>query len=174
MNLFETLVSTFQNPALGNLFLLLAAVIGVAGNYRLYQNRQSHRRDTMRVALLSEIISMQPAVRDLDHQTTLNEMNTHFPEFFLSNNVYDSIGSELGLLTEEEVSVVVDFYTKASKVQAVGKREPGNVFVEASDRELFGSLLTAAKEIEKHVDSSKIDTGAMDDPLATAESELFI
>ena len=169
--MISTFHNTLQNPAVGNLFLLFAAIIGVGGNYWLYIKKRSHRRDTLRLALLSELTSMQPTIRDLDYQSSSAEMDTGHPEYFLSNNVYDGNSGNLGVLTEEEVIAIVDFYTQAAKVQAVGKRDPKNIFIEASDRQLYELLYNAINEVEKHVELEDSSVESIDEPISTYTTE---
>jgi hypothetical protein len=169
MTIGEAVIDVLRSQVTGNIVLLVAAVIGVGGNFWLWRRKRKHRRETLRVALLSEIVSMQPAIKRLDHQDPSEEIT---PEFFLSNNVYDGNAAEIGSLTEEEVASLVEFYTQASKLQAVAKREPGRVFVEASNRQVYSKLISAVKAIESNLNSEiRIGSTEFEPPLEPWKSE---
>lgn len=57
MSLLGILADILANPGVGNLLLLIAAIIGVGGSYWLYERRLDDRRDATRRTLKAEIES---------------------------------------------------------------------------------------------------------------------
>lgn len=167
----KTLLEIAQNEAFGNILLLIAAIIGVAGSYYIYYIKMEHQRKTLRIALLSEILSMEEMVRELAFQSDLNEMETVQPEIFLTNNIYDGNADKIGLLTEDEVKAIVEFYSNASKVQAAGNRQDGTIFIEAAERNLHSKLVRAIQELSSQMDSKPSELSELEDPIESYQSK---
>lgn len=109
LNLLWDLLS---QRAVGNLFLLLAAIIGVGGSYGLYWKRQKDRRDRLRHALKAELEAM-----DFFNQWP-NEFEDTVPSHsILSTKTYEANADGLGLLSKKEIDAIVDFYTSARIIQ---------------------------------------------------------
>ncbi|WP_436910376.1 hypothetical protein [Halosimplex marinum] len=105
MDLFEIL----SNPGVGNLLLLFASIIGVAGSYTLYKIRLKDRKSAMRQALKAEIESG----KSLDTWVQEKDQNENPPaQIIHATAAYDSHVEDLGLLTDEEIANVSEFYSK--------------------------------------------------------------
>jgi hypothetical protein len=115
-----------ENPAIGNVFLLLASIIGIAGSFILYEKRKSDNRAKLKRALAFEIREMDleetvdtlESINDPPPQTRLNEAQIP-PADALPTTVYESNTGDLGLLDESEIDEVVDFYTTIIKYKSV-------------------------------------------------------
>lgn len=163
----DSLTSALSNPAVGNFFLLLAAIIGVSGSYWLQEHQRRIRKSRLRRALIAEIESMQPAIKSLDHLylEDYQQYNSwEHPELFLSNNVYDSNTQNIGDLTNEEVTAVVEFYSAASKAQGAANRNAVNAFTEVSNRRVYAKLLNALAELSSNVDGFRPNIDDFDEP----------
>lgn len=100
-----------QNPATGNLFLLLASLVGVGGSYWLYRKKQADLRDNTRQALLSEI----------EQSTYFDSWDGDVSEIPMQkvvfNSAYKGHMDNIGLLTNKEVNSVVNYYSQAEILQ---------------------------------------------------------
>lgn len=113
------IVDVLEHPAAGNAFLLIASFVGVGGSYLLYLKRKIDSREKLRGAIESEIRQMSQIPDTVEN---LNGLSTPPPESKLTassvppaeafpTTVYEENASEFGLLVEEELENVVDFYT---------------------------------------------------------------
>lgn len=152
---------------------VFGALLGSFGTYLVKRRTQAkaeqQQADRLRHALRSELISMQPMLRDLDYQTDPHELDTDHPEYFLSNDVYRGSIQEIGLLTESETIAVVEFYSQAGKVQAVGNNSPENIFIEVGERRLYERFLGAIGEIEENLEDIEPAHEAFDPPIPVIE-----
>ena len=96
-----------SQPAVGNLLILFAAIIGVGGSWKIYQRRLSNRADSVRRSLISEIES-NDIWNEVDDEAIIHDV--------YSTTVYESAGSDIGLLTDEEVSAVSEVYALTTKL----------------------------------------------------------
>lgn len=120
-------VDSLRHPAVGNLFLLFASIIGVVGSYLLYLNRRKDRREKLKRALAFEISEMDQLPQASD---TLEGLSEAPPSSRLSaskippaeafpTTVYESNTSDLGLMSDDELESVVDFYTSMIQYKGV-------------------------------------------------------
>ncbi|MEF8773006.1 hypothetical protein [Halodesulfurarchaeum sp.] len=116
-----------NDPATGNLFLLLASLIGVIGSFLLYIKRRRDRRRKLTQALLTELEGMENMDNSAD---TLSSLSEKPPESRVSpskvppaesfpTTVFDNNTSELGLLSEDDLAATVNFYTALHKHKAI-------------------------------------------------------
>ncbi|WP_410765649.1 hypothetical protein [Haloferax sp. DFSO60] len=152
MWMFEVLVESLQSTALGNIILLVAAFVGVAGNYWLYLRKQDRRRVNLRQALYAEMSSMKPVVRAIDKEHDVITMDPIDPRSFVVDYIYRSSSDELGLLSEEEVAAIVDFYSTAISIQDLVGDEYHVVYEQVSRRDLAKKLDSALVELESSGD----------------------
>ena len=121
------LVEVLKHPAIGNSFLLIASVIGIIGSYILYRNRLRNNRQKLKRALAFEVSQMKKLNEAAD---TLEGLSSPPPESRLSaskvppaeafpTEVYESNTSDLGLLTDQELKDVVDFYTSMLRYKGI-------------------------------------------------------
>lgn len=96
---------------LNALALFVPAMIGVFGSYGIYKKRQGDTRSNLREAFLAEMEGTEFLNRWPDSNYTVPAHN------FVSVSVYESNTNRLGLLSEKEVSAVVQYYTRAKSVQ---------------------------------------------------------
>lgn len=109
----------------GNLFVLLAAIIGVGGSYAIYWKRRRDEIKNLRSALKAEIEQMSylgqlPEDWESDgHVPRENKIPTELvpPPGHISTTVYEENASELGYLTAGETRKIVEFYGMISYVK---------------------------------------------------------
>ena len=112
-----------DDPATGNLFLLIASVIGVAGSYFLYIKRRRDSRRKLKRALVTELNGMENLQDTAD---TLNSLSERPPSARISSSkvppaesfsttVYVENSTNLGLLSDDNLEGVVAFYTELNK-----------------------------------------------------------
>lgn len=103
-----SLLDILANPGIGNLLLLIAAIIGVYGSYWLYQVRLDDRRDATRRALKAEIESAS----GLDTLIRQDAISGSPPEQILHpTTAYEGHIEEIGLLDDEEIDLISVFYS---------------------------------------------------------------
>lgn len=109
MNIIEIL----GNPAFGNIFIVIAAVIGFLSSYWLYIQRNKDRRSAIRRALKQEIESN--SVLNTWAQDRQNRGNHTRPpsQIIQPVSVYQNNNTDLGLLTVEEIEALTDYYSRA-------------------------------------------------------------
>ena len=116
-----------RHPAIGNLFLLFASIIGVVGSYLLYLHRRKDRRQKLKRALAFEICEMNQLTQA---SNTLEGLTEPPPSSRLSaskippadafpTTVYESNTSDLGLMSDDELQSVVNFYTSILQYKGV-------------------------------------------------------
>lgn len=118
-NIGDIVVAILENPAVGNLFLLLASIIGVAGSYRLYRKRRTDSRNKLRRALAYEIWQMDQidsTAQNLENLTNgppARELTSSSipPAETFPTTIYEANAPELGRLPNSELKSVIDFYT---------------------------------------------------------------
>lgn len=102
--------NALANPGVGNLLLLIAAVIGVYGSYYLYNKRLNDRREAMRRALKAE---MESAFL-LDTMIRKGTVGDEVPSDEIHpTTVYEATVDEIGLLTDKEIGLITEFYSSA-------------------------------------------------------------
>lgn len=171
MSLVDSISRVLVSVGVGNLFLVIAAIIGVAGSYWVYLKKLEHKQETLRVALIYEICSMEESIRKMDASPDAAMMANPHPEVFLSDKIYEYNSDDIGLLSPAEVAAVTDFYTSASVVQEAAKNDPENAFILISNSELYNKLLKAFNELNSHVDDEyRPDNSSFEEPVETARS----
>ncbi|WP_411967120.1 hypothetical protein [Haloferax sp. YSSS75] len=96
---------------LNALALFVPAMIGVSGSYYIYRTRQNDLEENLRTAFLAEM-------EGVEYLDMWPETNYTVPTYnFLSLSVYESNSDSLGVLTNEEVEAIVQYYTRAKSVQ---------------------------------------------------------
>lgn len=114
-------------PWVGNLFVLLAAIIGVGGSYLIYQKRRKDEVKNLKSALKAEIDQMSYlgqlpedwasegyVPREKKIPTELVPPPEH-----ISTTVYEENASELGYLSAEETQKIVEFYGMISYIKSL-------------------------------------------------------
>lgn len=103
------ILGVLANPGVGNLLLVIAAIIGVCGSYVLYKKRLKDRRKATRRTLKSEIES----TKILDTWIRKNEVNELPAQIVHPTTAYENHVDEIGLLTDEEIELISEFYSEA-------------------------------------------------------------
>lgn len=115
----QSFVQYLQNPAVGNLFLLLASILGVFGSYFLYTKRRADSRNSLRRALAQELYQLEQIndasqnLQNLSNGPPGNRLSSSSvpPSEVFPTTVYEANAANLGLLPDQELEKVVDFYT---------------------------------------------------------------
>jgi hypothetical protein len=117
--------STLQNAGgvlgpfgIDNLVLLATAVIGLTGSYVIYRLRLRTRRRRLRKALREEIKAMAPSIYEKARIMSAEDRDSDFyiPTDPAIMTVFSNNSGEIGLLSDDEVEELTDFYTKAAVV----------------------------------------------------------
>jgi hypothetical protein len=101
------------NPGVGNLLLVVAALIGVLGSYMLYSIRLDDRRKSARRAFKKEIGTaslLDTWIREADSEQDIPAQKIH------PTTVYEQNVEDLGLLSDQEVDILVEFYSQLISV----------------------------------------------------------
>jgi hypothetical protein len=93
------------------LSLFVPAMIGVGGTYHVYKKRQEDTKSNLREAFLSEM----EGTEFLENWPTTSGSVPFYK--FLSVSVYESNTDKFGLLSEQEVSAIVRYYSRAKSIQ---------------------------------------------------------
>lgn len=125
-NTAAPIIGVLKNPAVGNVFLLLASVVGVGGSYVLYVKRKADNREKLKRALAFEIREMEleetadtlDGISNPPPQTRLTASQIPPADAF-PTTVYESNTGDLGLLDETEINEVVDFYTTMIRYKSI-------------------------------------------------------
>lgn len=116
-----------NQPWIGNLFVLLAALIGVGGSYVVYQKRRNDEIKNLRSALKAEIKQMSylgqlPEDWKSDgYVPPEHDIPTELvpPPDHISTTVYEENASKLGYLSSEETQKIVEFYGMISYIKSL-------------------------------------------------------
>lgn len=118
--------STVQNSngvlgpfGIDNLVLLATAIIGLGGSYSIYWLRLRTRRRRLRKAIRGEIKAMAPSIYEKAQIMAAEDLES---EFYIPTDptiitVFSNNSGEIGLLSDDEVEEVTNFYTKAAVVR---------------------------------------------------------
>lgn len=109
--------------------IVATILIGFLGSFGLYWKRRRDRRRRLRKAFLYEItgISTQSYAEAIVDGELLRRDGYQIPETSpFSDAVYRANTSKIGLLSDEEVRDVVEFYSEAIKVEKEIKRAHGD------------------------------------------------
>lgn len=158
--MIETLFHILSSQALGNLILLIAAFVGVGGNYWIYLKKRKKKREKLRQSLIAEISCMRDVVHSMKRQSDVVTMDPLDPRSFLVDSVYQASSDDLGLLTDEEVRAVVEFYTTAISIQRVIGDDFHTAYDQVDRRDLLEKLDTATLELEMKLDSEEDEFGS--------------
>lgn len=105
-----SVLDLLANPGFGNILLLITALIGVVGSYQIYRIRVDDRRNATRRALKAEIESNST----FDTWIRQNEPVEEAPaQVIHPTTAYEGHIDGIGLLTDEEIEVVSEFYSNA-------------------------------------------------------------
>lgn len=99
------------SPVIGNLFLLAAAITGVVGSYLLYRHKRNNNREMVRRALKTELEAMTPIENWQDQGIPNQKIGSLI--------VHNGNSEQIGLLTDEEVELITDFYTQLDIIQSL-------------------------------------------------------
>jgi hypothetical protein len=101
-----------------NLVLLGTAVIGLAGSYVIYRLRLRTRRRRLRKALRGELKAMAPSIHEKARIMAAEDRDSDFyiPTDPTISTVFSNNPEEIGLLSDDEVVKLTDFYSKAAAV----------------------------------------------------------
>ena len=117
--------STLQNAGgvigpfgIDNLVLLATAIIGLTGSYVIYRLRLRTRRRRLRKALRGEIKAMAPSIYEKARIMSAEDRDSDFylPTDPTIMTVFSNNSGEIGLLSDDEVEEITDFYSKAAVV----------------------------------------------------------
>ncbi|WP_160134428.1 hypothetical protein [Halococcus salsus] len=100
------LTELLSSPVVGNIIVLLAAIIGVGGSYLIYRLRIKRRKSSARRAIRAELESMTffpQWVDDDSRQPPTNSIG--------STTAYESHAENIGLLQDVEVDSLTKFYS---------------------------------------------------------------
>ncbi len=165
MDQFASAFELLNSTALGNIALLIAAVVGVAGNWWIYKRKRKLRTKTLRQSLYAEIHSMRYPILQIHEQHDVVTMDPFDPQSFLIDSVYQASSDELGLLSDEEVSAVVDFYSTAISIQRIIGDDFQTPYEQVARRNLLQKLDKAMEELkdegdlkEDYSEDDKFDT----------------
>jgi len=118
--------STVQNTngivgpfGIDNLVLLGTAIIGLGGSYLIYRLRLRTRRRRLRKAIRGEIKAMAPSIYEKAQIMATEDRDSDFyiPTDPTIMTIFSNNSGEIGLLSDDEVKEVTDFYTKAAVVR---------------------------------------------------------
>lgn len=146
-----SVLDILSNPGVGNLLLLIAAIIGVGGSYGLYKIRLNDRRDATRRALKAEIESNGI----LDTWIRQNEPTGDPPaQVIQPTTAYEGHIDDIGLLTDQEIDLVGEFYSNSILLNDVIKwnRETDlkiNLTPETIDRGRPQRIRDITKELDR-------------------------
>lgn len=121
--LWNALVTFFSSDAVGNLALLISAIIGVGGSYGLYSRRENRRKDRIRNGLKTELEQMSclSKLEDDLESSDANPPQEEIPaESLPSPNelptfVFESNTDEIARLDKETASKTIAFYSSLMK-----------------------------------------------------------
>lgn len=116
-----------NQPWIGNLFVLLAALIGVGGSYAVYRKRRRDEAKNLRSALKAEIEQMSYLEQLPDDWESAgyapreNEIPPELvpPPEHISTTVYEENASKLGYLPAEETQRIVEFYGMITYIKSL-------------------------------------------------------
>lgn len=108
---WDLMLDILGSPVVGNLFLLAAAITGVLGSYLLYLYKRDSRRETVRRALKTELGAMTPIEQWDGNQIPYQKIGSLI--------AYEANAEDIGLLTDEEVEMITDFYTQLDIMQSM-------------------------------------------------------
>jgi len=97
-----------SNPAVGNLLILIASIVGVGGSWFLYQGKMNNRADSVRRSLIAEINSNN-IFEDMKAEPPMHDV--------YSTAIYKSVGSDIALLTDDEIEAVSEVYSQIAKLR---------------------------------------------------------
>jgi hypothetical protein len=101
------------NPAVGNLLILIAAIVGVGGSYYIYHIRLENRKKSARRALKSELESMT-------FFTQWIEKSESIPQHSITTTMaYESHIETIGLLNDAEIDKLTTFYSSAVHIDKI-------------------------------------------------------
>jgi len=96
-----------SSPAIGNLFLLVASLVGVGGSYTIYRLRLRNRKSAIRGSIKSELDTMTTLSKWAENPQGVPQQTV------LPTAAYESHLDEIGLLTNEETEEITSFYSQA-------------------------------------------------------------
>ena len=95
------------NPGVGNLLLLIAAIIGVGGSYYIYRSRMQGKKHAARRALKSELELMTVLTQWIENDEGVPQ------QCILPTAAYKAHLENIGLLTDQEAEKLTSFYSQA-------------------------------------------------------------
>lgn len=90
---------------------LIGAVATLFSGLLVYSRRKKDKRERLRTALIQEIEGMQGPIKG--YSNTLQKMNGIPETDIINTTIYENNADKIGILSEEEVEKVTDFYTHA-------------------------------------------------------------
>lgn len=169
------MVLDLADPAVGNLLILFAALVGVVGSFLLYVYQRRKKREKLRRGLLTELESID-YLEDLGDESVVPHSGV------LVTTVYENNSSDLGILSSSELEDVVAFYSKAILLQSLisylekhrlqlrmsdgGYQEPSDVNRETDMKleELAGLRLKAVHQLRRQLGMESIDPALFELP----------
>jgi len=137
-HVLDLLIQFLSSDAIGNAALLVSAIIGIGGSYKIYMIREARRRERIKNGIKTEIEEMN-CLSDLKKNLESSDANPpseRIPAGTLPNAnelptmVFDANTDEIARLDQDTASEVISFY---------------------SDVKVYKSLISEIKNDEKRV-----------------------
>jgi hypothetical protein len=109
MNIEQLFWEILGTEAIGNLFLLIASIVGVSGSFILYQKKKNDKRKSARTAIKSELESMREFDMWMSEEGSMDEVPIHT---LVHSPAYEALQEDLYLLTDEEREIITLFYSE--------------------------------------------------------------
>lgn len=141
--LWDLIVAFFSSDAVGNLALLISAIIGVGGSYGLYSRRENRRKDRIRNGLKTELEQMSclSKLEDDLESSDANPPQQEIPsESLPSPNelptfVFESNTDEIARLDKDTASKAIEFYSSVMRCKQTISDIKNNAHYNNVDRE---------------------------------------
>lgn len=136
-----------------NIILPLAGgILGFAGS-RLgaYLYKKRTRKNKVRTALLSEIRAPKQPINELADQNSLDDIKFNYSN--IPTDFYDSHSDEIGILSTDEVEIVVKYYSTAKVVESKLSSLADNDDVSDLDT-FFNEIVPALKQARDNAEST--------------------
>jgi len=145
------------NIQVGTLVLAAATLVGAAVGAGVqigwHYWKRERRKETLRCALRSEILSMRPFLSG----------NRGPQDQFLRDSVYRSNAGDIGMLTRKEVESIVGFYGSVTSIQRAinesntGHMEPPNLPTLTMETDVHDWFNRAVYTLDENIEWEDID-----------------
>ena len=135
------------SPLLGNLLILIAAIIGVGGSYWIYRIRRNDTKRKTRRILKNEMESMW------FFDDWQNRMNSAPANQVAVTSAYRSNAGNIGLLTDEEIEYITQFYTSAESLNHAIEMNVNTIQLAGSQ----ANVIDQERQYREQILESKLD-----------------